>query len=28
VIVNPPDDYTIGPDDYAVVLSKGMPGKT
>ena len=26
-IVNPPDDYTIGPDDYAVVLSKLMPGK-
>jgi voltage-gated potassium channel len=26
-IVNPPDDYTIGPDDYAVVLSKMMPGK-
>ena len=26
VIVNPPDDYTIGPDDYAVVLSKTMPG--
>jgi voltage-gated potassium channel len=26
-IVNPPDDYTIGPDDYAVVLSKSMPGK-
>ena len=28
VIVNPPDDYTIGPDDFAVVLSKSMPGKT
>ncbi|MEK6653808.1 MAG: ion channel [Thermodesulfobacteriota bacterium] len=27
VIVNPPDDYTIGPDDYAVVLSKTMPGR-
>jgi voltage-gated potassium channel len=25
IIVNPPDDYTIGPDDYAVVLSKTMP---
>jgi hypothetical protein len=24
-IVNPPDDYTIGPDDYAVVLSRLMP---
>jgi voltage-gated potassium channel len=27
VIVNPPDDYTITPDDYAVVLSKSMPEK-
>jgi voltage-gated potassium channel len=27
VIVNPPDDYRIGPDDYAVVLSKAMPEK-
>jgi voltage-gated potassium channel len=27
VIVNPPDDYTIGPDDFAVVLSKSMPEK-
>jgi voltage-gated potassium channel len=26
-IVNPPDDYTISPDDYAVVLSKTMPGR-
>jgi voltage-gated potassium channel len=25
IIVNPRDDYTIGPDDYAVVLSKTMP---
>ena len=25
IIVNPPDDYTISPDDYAVVLSKTMP---
>jgi hypothetical protein len=25
IIVNPPDDYMIGPDDYAVVLSKTMP---
>ncbi len=25
IIVNPPDDYTIGPDDFAVVLSKSMP---
>lgn len=24
-IVNPPDDYVIGPDDYAVVLSRLMP---
>ncbi len=27
VIVNPPDDYPIGPDDFAVVLSKTMPEK-
>jgi voltage-gated potassium channel len=27
VIVNPHDDYEIGPDDCAVVLSKSMPGK-
>ena len=27
IIVNPPDDYEIGPDDFAVVLSKSMPGK-
>jgi voltage-gated potassium channel len=26
-IVNPPDDYVIGPDDYAVVLSRLMPIK-
>jgi voltage-gated potassium channel len=25
MVVNPPDNYTIGPDDYAVVLSKAMP---
>ena len=25
IIVNPQDDYTIGPDDYAVVLSKATP---
>jgi hypothetical protein len=27
IIVNPPDDYTVGPDDFAVVLSRSMPGK-
>jgi voltage-gated potassium channel len=27
VIVNPPDDYEIGPDDFAVILSKSMPEK-
>jgi voltage-gated potassium channel len=27
IIVNPPDDYTIGPEDYAVVLSKAMHGR-
>jgi voltage-gated potassium channel len=27
VIINPPDEYTIGPDDYAVVLSRSAPGK-
>lgn len=27
VIVNPPDDYEIGPEDWAVVLAKTMPGK-
>jgi len=25
IVVNPAGDYTIGPDDYAVVLSKSMP---
>jgi voltage-gated potassium channel len=25
IVVNPADDYTISPDDYAVVLSKTMP---
>ncbi|MDO9230192.1 MAG: ion channel [Syntrophales bacterium] len=25
IVVNPADDYTISPDDYAVVLSKSMP---
>jgi voltage-gated potassium channel len=25
IVVNPQDDYTIGPDDYAVVLCKTMP---
>ncbi|MEI7670626.1 MAG: ion channel [Syntrophales bacterium] len=25
IVVNPADDYTISPDDYAVVLSKMMP---
>lgn len=25
IIVNPQDDHTIGPDDYAVVLSRTMP---
>lgn len=27
VIVNPADDYKIGPEDYAVVLAKTTPGK-
>jgi hypothetical protein len=25
IVVNPADDYTISPDDYAVVLSKSTP---